>query len=211
VFVSAQSVGPAAIHLNQNAVNTGEIRRVAPIAPRARSVIGAGKRARVRPSRAVFDRRVVARNAPPAVERPFAARKQQLQNNPGLALEPGATEPSQRSDTNTARNVRVIDEQHTAVDTRAAGSRRADKTTQLRPLVRQAAERQQREQRQHKDEKDKKIFENLFRSMCAGIQTVTRLKEILLQMAGTCLKYGIFDSGEKDHWAQKITIENVSE
>ena len=124
VFVNAQSVRPAAIRLDREAVTTGEITRAAPIAPSVRSVIGAGTAAGARPSREAFDRQVFVRNAPPPGERPFAAREQQLRKNPGLAPEPAAVKSVPDRDDDTARKVRVIGEQRDAVDARAAGSRR---------------------------------------------------------------------------------------
>lgn len=157
VFVNAQPVQPAAIRLDRKAVTTGETMRVAPIAPSVTSVIGAGTTTSARPAREAFDRRVVAVNAPPPApaERPFAAREQQLQKNPGQALEPNFVEPEQgRSvepekgrSVEPVKNVRVIGEQRDAVDARAAGSRRSVDTTpgtraaepsQLRPLDRSA-------------------------------------------------------------------------
>ena len=85
VFVNAQPVRQSALHLDRKAGTTGEITRVAPIAPSVRSVIGSGKAVEARPSREAIDRQVFVRNAPPPGERPFAAREQQLQKNPGLA------------------------------------------------------------------------------------------------------------------------------
>ena len=153
VFVNAQPVRPAAIRLDRNAVTTGEITRVATIAPSVTSVIGAGTTAGARPSREAFDRRVIAVNAPPPAERPFAAREKQLQKNPGQAVEPNAVEPEQGRSVEpeqgrsveseqgrsveseqgrtvkTAKNVRVIGEQRDAVEARTAGSRRSVDTT----------------------------------------------------------------------------------
>ncbi|MBS1133182.1 MAG: hypothetical protein H6R02_323 [Burkholderiaceae bacterium] len=144
VFVNAQPVRPAAIRLDRRAVTTGEITRIAPIAPSVRSVIGTGKAAAARPSREAFDRRVLARNAPPPAERPFAVREQQLQKNPGRAPAPDTVKPVPGRDDDTAQKVRVIGEQRGAVDARAAASRRgggkpdasAAATGQLRPLDR---------------------------------------------------------------------------
>ena len=91
-----------------------------------RSVIGAGKAAEARPSREAFDRQVFVRNAPPPGERPFAAREQQLQKNPGRAPEHlTPSNPCRVGTTSTAQKVRVIGEQRGAVDARAAGSRRS--------------------------------------------------------------------------------------
>ncbi len=140
VFVNAQAVRPAAIRLDRKADTTGEITRVAPIAPSVRSVIGAGKEAGARPSREAFERQVFVRNAPPPGERPFAAREQQLQKQPGRAPEPATVKPVQSRDDNTTQKVRVIGEQPGAVDARAAGSRRGggkpDKPASLQPLDR---------------------------------------------------------------------------
>ena len=142
VFVNAQPVRPAAIRLDRKAVTTGEITRVAPIAPSARSVIGAAKAAEARPSREAFDRRVFVRNAPPPSERPFAVREQQLQKTPGRAPAPEAVKPAPDRADKAAQQVRVIGEQPGAVDARAAGSRRGGAKPgtpapgQLRPLDR---------------------------------------------------------------------------
>jgi flagellar biosynthesis GTPase FlhF len=124
VFVNAQPVRPAAIRVDRKVGTTGEITRVAPIAPSARSVTGAGKTAEARPSREAIDRPVFVRNAPPPGERPFAVREQQLQKTPGRAPEPAAVKPAPGRDDSTAQKVRVIGEQRGAVDARAAGSRR---------------------------------------------------------------------------------------
>jgi hypothetical protein len=144
VFVNAQPVRPAVVHVDPKAVMTSKITRLAPIAPSVRSVIGLGKAAGAHPAREAFDRPVFVRNAPPPAERPFAAREQQLQNHPGRAPEPSAVKSVQSRDENTARKVRVIGEQRGALDARAAGSRRGDGKPdtpaatpgQLRPLDR---------------------------------------------------------------------------
>ena len=132
VFVNAQPGRRAAIRLDRNAVTTGEITRVAPIAPSVRSVIGAGTIVKAQPSREAVERRVFVRNAPPPDERPFAAREQQLQKTPGRALEPSAGKSSHDVDT-ARKNVHVIGEQHGAVDARAAGSRRGGDKSGARP------------------------------------------------------------------------------
>ncbi|MBE0627854.1 MAG: hypothetical protein IH606_23930 [Burkholderiales bacterium] len=124
VFVNAQPVRPAVVHVDPKAVTTSKITRLAPIAPSVRSVIGLGKAAGARPAREVFDRPVFVRNAPPPAERPFAAREQQLQKHPGRAPELSAVTSVQSRDDNTAQKVRVIGEQRGALDARAAGSRR---------------------------------------------------------------------------------------
>ena len=144
VFVNAQPVRPAVIRLDRHAVTSGELTRVAPIAPSARSVIGAGKAAEARPSREAFERRVIVRNAPPPGGPPFAMREQQLQKNPGRVPEPAAVKSVPGRVDITAQKVRVIGEQPGAVDARAAGSRRGSSRAdapaaapgQLKPLDR---------------------------------------------------------------------------
>lgn len=126
VFVNAQPVQRSAIRLDSNAIASGEVTRVAPIAPTARSVAGAGKAAAARPSREAFERQVFVRNAPPPAERPFAVREQQLKKNPGRAPEPIIEKSIQGRDDSTAQKqkVRVIGEQREAVDARVAEPRR---------------------------------------------------------------------------------------
>jgi len=124
VFVNAQPVRQSALRVDRNAATSGDLMRVAPVAPSERSVIGTGAAARARPAAAVLDRRVFARNAPPPGERPFAAREQQLQKNPGVAPEPRAADQGQGRDNRANERVRVIAPQRAAVDARAAGSRR---------------------------------------------------------------------------------------
>lgn len=126
VFVNAQPVRRSVIRLDSNAIASGEVTRVAPIAPTARSVAGAGKATAARPSREAFERQVFVRNAPPPAERPFAVREQQLKKNPGRAPEPVTEKSIQGRDDNTAQKqkVRVIGEQREAVDARVAEPRR---------------------------------------------------------------------------------------
>ncbi len=133
VFVNAQPVRHAAIRLDHKAVTTGEVSRVAPIAPSRRSVIGAGTVVKARPSREALDRRVFARNAPPPSERPFSAREQQLQKNPGRVPVPDAGDSVRSRGANATRNIRVIGDQQGAVNARAAASRRGGDTSGARP------------------------------------------------------------------------------
>jgi hypothetical protein len=143
VFVNAQPVRPAAIRLDRRAVTTGEITRIAPIAPSVRSVIGTAPAAKARPVREAFDRQVFVRNAPPPKERPFAVREQQFQKAPGRVPPPAAVKPMQGRGDDTERKLRVIGEQRGAVDAREAGTRRESQSgkpaaapRQLRPLDR---------------------------------------------------------------------------
>ncbi|MGA8147955.1 MAG: DUF6600 domain-containing protein [Gallionellaceae bacterium] len=119
VFMNAQPVRQAAIHIDLNVATSGEITRIAPIAPSERSVIGAGQAAKARPSREALDRKVFVRNAPPPNVSPFVARAQLLQKNPGQAPNPAAV----RQDAVTAPQVRVIGQQPGAINARAAGPR----------------------------------------------------------------------------------------
>ncbi len=126
VFRNSRSVRKAAMRLDQNAITTGQTSSVAPIAPSAQSVIGAGQTTRARPPRAAIERPVVARHAPPPRERPFAAREQQLQRNPGQVPQPRAVEPAPSPAVGTTPNVRVISEQRTPVNAGAQAPRRRD-------------------------------------------------------------------------------------
>jgi len=143
VFRNSRSVRKAAVRLDRNAATTGQITNVAPIAPSAQSVIGAGNAARSRPPREAVDRPVVARHAPPPRERPFAAREEQLKRSAGRVPEPIATEPA-RASSEATPGVRVIPEQRTPVNARAQGPRRrdAEPTTQT-PGIRPPPSRDQ--------------------------------------------------------------------
>ncbi len=137
VFMDARPVRQAAIQLDPKAVTSGQITRLAPIAPSTRSVIGAGTTAKARPAREAFDRKVLVRNTPPPSVSPFSAREPLLQKNPGRAPDPNSISRNAIS----APNWRVIAEQRGMVDARSAGSRRTgDKPSvtpgQLRPLDR---------------------------------------------------------------------------
>ncbi len=125
VFVNAQPVRPAALHVDRDVARQGELTRVAPIAPNALSVIGAAPVATARPSRAAFDRKVVARNSPPPRERPFAERKAQLEKQPGHAS-PRAVGSDRKREERVNETVRVIAQQPDTIDARASGSRRGE-------------------------------------------------------------------------------------
>ena len=141
VFVNAQPVRQAAIRVDRTALASGETTRLAPIAPSARSVLGAAEVARSRPSREVQERPVLARHAPPPDPRPFAARERQLQANPGRPAATRDQAPAvERDDQRRAQgrqNVRVIEQQRSAEPLRESDSRGGDdrRTTGKQPSV----------------------------------------------------------------------------
>ncbi|MBK8284273.1 MAG: hypothetical protein IPK97_05010 [Ahniella sp.] len=108
VFVNARPVRGAMLALDQRALSTGSLTRMAAIAPSQRSVLGADSAARVRPERQVFDRSVMVRTAPPAEQQSFQDRSQQLQRNPGLVPEPTPRGNTNHSASDENRNVRVL-------------------------------------------------------------------------------------------------------
>lgn len=144
VFVNARPVRTARIRLDSKTADSGEITHVAAVVPSARSVLDSGAGAKVRPSREAAERQVTARHAPPPAQTPFAAREPQLKRKPGQAPETSVAESAPNREVTATRKVRVIDEQRSAVDVRAAGTRSADGKTaagagepaQLQPLDR---------------------------------------------------------------------------
>jgi hypothetical protein len=136
VFVNAQPVARAAIRVDRKKLSTGETMRIAPIAPSERSVIGAGKAAKARPAKDVYDRQVVVHNAPPPAELPFAKRKQQLQKNPGQPLSASTTGTAQAKSSKPARNVRVVTNEKDAVDARTATTGRKSNSGKTEKLDR---------------------------------------------------------------------------
>lgn len=150
VFVNARPVRQAAIRVDRKALTSGEVTRLAPIAPSARSVRGAAEDAKARPSRKVLERPVLARHAPPPEPRPFADRERQLQANPGRPAASRDQAPAAERDDKRAQgrqDVRVIEQQRSAEPLRKSGSRGGDdpRTTgrepsaRPRPLERSAA------------------------------------------------------------------------
>ena len=128
VFVSAQPVRAAAVKVDSKVLASAEVMRMAAVAPSARSVIGNTSAARVQPTSAVIERKVVARTAPPPNPIPFAARQQELQHTPGLPLTPSAVAALQPRTTtaNAERNLRVLGPQTSVVNARTAGPARAE-------------------------------------------------------------------------------------
>jgi len=136
VFVRSQPVRESRLNIDARAGTTGEVFRVAPVAPTVHSVIGAGKATKVRPAHEVFERKVVAHRAPPPATGSFAKREQLLQKNPGRPLEPSVADSLNASNAKMAKNVRMIDKQKSQVDARAAGSARVDKSAKPQQLDR---------------------------------------------------------------------------
>ncbi len=126
VFVNAQPVRQARIRVDTRATEEGEIKRVAAVAPSARSVLGPARPAQVRPPREVVERQVIARKAPPPAQRPFAAREPLLQRTPGRAPEVSSAEAAPERKEDSARKVRVVEEKRGAVDVRESTPPRAN-------------------------------------------------------------------------------------
>lgn len=123
VFTTSRPVRGAAIRMDRNTLANGDLSRVAPIAPSARSVQGPDTAARVQPPREAQQRRVFVRTAPPAEAPAFADREKLLEQRPGRPLDPQAA-PRPRGDA-AQRNFRVLRDNAGAADARAAGPRRA--------------------------------------------------------------------------------------
>jgi hypothetical protein len=144
VFVNAQPVAPAVLRVDRKKLAAGETMRIAPIAPSERSVIGAGKAAKVRPAKEVYDRPVVVHNAPPPAEQPFAKREKQLQKNPGQPVSTSPPDTAQAKDSKPARNVLVVSDQQAAVDARTAAMGRQSKSGKTEQLDRSARAQKKR-------------------------------------------------------------------
>ena len=85
-FVQSQPVGRSAVRMTREMVASVPVAAVAVVAPTEKSVRGAAPQGDKPPSR-VFERPVIARTAPPAAPRGFAAQKQQLEAKPGMPLD----------------------------------------------------------------------------------------------------------------------------
>ncbi len=138
VFINAGSVRGEAIRLERNMLVSGELSRFAPLAPSARSVLGAAGNPRATPGRGDFERAVVARSAV-AVSPPFAARERQLQRTPGQPLPAAEPAATAGRGVNPSDNVRVLRNRGDTVKLRAASTADAASPAALPPLERRTA------------------------------------------------------------------------
>ena len=91
-FAQSQAVGKASVPVARVVVASAPVAAAAPIAPTERSVRGRGGRGQAPPAR-VFERPVIARNAPPAPHVGFVVQQPQLATTPGKPLD----EPARRA------------------------------------------------------------------------------------------------------------------
>ncbi len=125
VFSNARPVRAAALRLDRNAFDQGQVRRFAAVAPSRHSVLGANAVSRTAPARSVLNRQVFARRAPPPEQQPFAARVQQLQRTPGrAAATPRTNAPTAGRANAERRNLRVIAKPEAAVNARSSSGGR---------------------------------------------------------------------------------------
>ena len=141
VFVNAKPVREAQLQLDASASRGGEIMQLVAVAPSEQSIFGIAPQASAKPEQATFSREVIAHSKPAPEIAAFSERVQQLQRDPGKAVDPvtsrGAIAPI---------NVRVVTPAAAAIDARELGSRRSDeklsapagKPAELTPLDRSA-------------------------------------------------------------------------
>jgi len=112
VFANSRPVNGALIRMDRDTAIRGEVLRVAAVTPVQRSVMGPSAAANAIPQRAILDRGVVARSAPPPTIGSFASREQALQRNPGRPLESSAivnaNSNAQRGRGDVPQRVRVV-------------------------------------------------------------------------------------------------------
>lgn len=146
VFTNARPVRQSILRYDADALRSGDVMRVAQVAPSVRSVRGQADESRARPTREALERRVIAREPPPPPLAPFATRMQQLQRTPGLpATEPAAARGAGQGRSAQRRSeIRVVAPQREAVDVRStrparnqpAAQERAGEPAALPPLDR---------------------------------------------------------------------------
>jgi hypothetical protein len=106
-FVQSQPVSRAAVRATREMVASAPVAVIAPVAPTERSVRGAAGPGDKPPPR-VFERPVVARNAPPAASVGFAAQQQQLAAKPGRPLDDAARNALKAAPAVPAPGVKVV-------------------------------------------------------------------------------------------------------
>ncbi len=143
VFVNSRPVRQQAIQMDGTSMVNAEIMRIAQVAPDRDSVRGAAVAAQTKPGREVFDRRVIARTAPPPAVVPIAAQVEELRKNPGRPVQQRGKAPDQARETKPQANIRVLQESTRAVNAREVAPQRGGAKpdaapTQRKPLDREA-------------------------------------------------------------------------
>ena len=106
-FVQSQPVSRAAVRVTREMVASAPLAIAAAIAPTQNSVRGNAGQGN-KPPNQVFERPVVARTAPPAVQAGFAAQQQQLNAKPGRPLDEAARKELKPAATVPAPAVKVV-------------------------------------------------------------------------------------------------------
>ena len=86
-FVDARPVQRAAVKMNPQAVQQAQVVPHVEVAPVKTSIVGAAAPAQARPSRAVVERTVIAKQAPPPAPASIEQRQEALKRQPGKPLE----------------------------------------------------------------------------------------------------------------------------
>ena len=106
-FVQSQSVQRAAVRMTPQMVASAPVSAVAAVAPTERSVRGPASQSGNVPAR-VFERQVVARSAPAPAPANFAARQQQLAQQPGRPLDENARTEARATPASPLPHVKVV-------------------------------------------------------------------------------------------------------
>ena len=106
-FVQSQQVSRAAVRVTADSIVSAPVAFVPQAAPTARSVRGAAQQSDQPPGRA-FERRVVARTAPPVAQAGFEAQQSQLTAQPGRPLDGNARRGLRPTATAPAPVVNVV-------------------------------------------------------------------------------------------------------
>ncbi|MFZ2235345.1 MAG: DUF6600 domain-containing protein [Dokdonella sp.] len=106
VFAGAQPVGRSRLRLNQDVIGRADVVNTVGVTPIQASLAARGDGRGHRPDPERFDRRVVARNAPPAAVLPFAQREAIIRENGDRS--PGMERLRGRDRTDTARADRRV-------------------------------------------------------------------------------------------------------
>jgi len=148
-FVQSQPVARSAVRVSRDMIVGAPLALAAPVVPTQKSVRGAAAQGGKPPPR-VFERRVVARTAPPAAPVGFAAQQQQLGAKRGQPLDEAERRELKPAASAPAAVVKVIARKQEAPPTvrpppAPAGARSDDARAKSKQRG-QAAQREQREQ-----------------------------------------------------------------
>jgi FecR protein len=107
-FIAAQPVQRAAVKVDARTIQQAPVIATAPVAPVRTSIVGAAAPAQARPTAAVMERAVIAKQAPPPAAPSMQQREEALKRQPGKPLDQAELQKIAPQNAAARPNVRVV-------------------------------------------------------------------------------------------------------